>query len=154
MNRHLVLPLVLIAMTAAFGLTHAHASESNETAAIKSLIEKSYIHGAFNELDADAMRSGFHPDFAIYSPKGEDISKYPIGAWSDRIEQRKAQPGFDPTKNQWAHKFASIDVTGDAAAVKLELSKGGKLIYTDYLSLLRFDSGWRIVAKVYHEHNG
>ncbi len=36
--------------------------------------------------------------------------------------------------------------------VKIELSKDGKLVYTDYLSLLKFDSGWRIVAKVYHRH--
>ncbi len=32
------------------------------------------------------------------------------------------------------------------------LSKDGRLVYTDYLSLLKFDSGWRIVAKVYHSH--
>ncbi|MEM7355177.1 MAG: nuclear transport factor 2 family protein [Acidobacteriota bacterium] len=36
--------------------------------------------------------------------------------------------------------------------MKIELSKDGKLVYTDYLSLLKFDSGWRIVAKVYHSH--
>ena len=31
-------------------------------------------------------------------------------------------------------------------------SHEGKHVYTDYLSLLKFDSGWRIVAKVYHSH--
>jgi predicted dehydrogenase len=32
------------------------------------------------------------------------------------------------------------------------LSRDGKLVYTDYLSLLKFSSGWKIAAKVYHEH--
>ncbi|TDI93056.1 MAG: hypothetical protein E2O76_17870 [Caldithrix sp.] len=26
------------------------------------------------------------------------------------------------------------------------------MVCTDYLSLLKFDSGWKIVAKVYHKH--
>jgi len=34
----------------------------------------------------------------------------------------------------------------------VELFRDGELVFTDYLSLLKFDSGWRIVAKVYHKH--
>ncbi|MEL1229541.1 MAG: nuclear transport factor 2 family protein [Candidatus Neomarinimicrobiota bacterium] len=26
------------------------------------------------------------------------------------------------------------------------------MVYTDYLLLSKFDSGWKIVAKVYHRH--
>ena len=33
-----------------------------------------------------------------------------------------------------------------------ELSRGGKLVYTDYLSLLKHTNGWKISAKVYHQH--
>ncbi len=153
MKRRLILSIGLLVLAALLGLAQAFAADRSETTAIKSLIEESYVHGAFNELDADAMRRGFHPDFAIYSPKGEEISKYPIAAWADGTAKSKAKPDFDAAKNKWDHKFASVDVTGKAAAVKIELSKDGKLIYTDYLSLLRFDSGWRIVAKVYHNHS-
>jgi hypothetical protein len=131
------------------------AIESNETdaeTAIKELILKSYVHGAFNELNPDAMRAGFHPDFAIYSAKGEEIEKYPIATWADGTAKRKSDPEFDPTQNVWTHNFASVDVTGGSAAVKIELSKDGKHIFTDYLSLLEFESGWKIVAKVYHRH--
>jgi hypothetical protein len=119
---------------------------------IKSLIEKAYVHGAFNELNPEAMRKGFHPDFAIFSADGEQISKYPIDAWANSAAKRKADPGFDPDKNIWKHHFASVDVTGGSAAVKIELSHEGKHVYTDYLSLLKFESGWKIVAKVYHQH--
>lgn len=127
-------------------------AEEGATAEIKALIEKSYVHGAFNELGPEALEAGFHPDFAIFSPNGEAIKKFPIGEWVKRTAARKASADFDPADNEWAHHFASVDVTGHSASVKLELSKDGKLVYTDYLSLLKFDSGWRVVAKVYYHH--
>lgn len=140
----------LLALLTTWGPTDARAgSDADE---IKALVESCYVHGAFNELDPEAMKRGFHPDFAIFSPKGEEISKYPITEWTERMAQLKASADFDPAKNQWEHHFASVDVTGHAAAVKIELSKDGKLVFTDYLSLLKFDSGWRIVAKVYYRH--
>lgn len=124
-----------------------------EEEAIKKVILESYINGAFNELDAESMRNGFHKDFAIYSAKGEEISKYPIADWVAGVEKRKAD-GYDPRdpKNIWKHEFANVDVTGGAAQVKVELRNQGKHVYSDYLSLLKFESGWKIVAKVYHRH--
>lgn len=133
------------------GLQQAIADEG-AVAEIKSLIETSYVHGAFNALDPQALEQGFHQDFAIFSPKGEAIRKYPIADWVQRTAERKASTEFDPATNKWDHKFVSVDVTGHSASVKLELSKDGELVYTDYLSLLKFDSGWRVVAKVYYQH--
>lgn len=146
--------LVPIACVAALLMTWSPAEvrAASDADEIKALIEACYVHGAFNELDPEAMKRGFHPDFAIFSPQGEEISKYPIATWAEKTAQLKASEEFDPAKNQWEHRFASVDVTGNAAAVKIELSKDGKLVFTDYLSLLKFDSGWRIVAKVYHRH--
>jgi len=135
------------------GSVFTSLAQTTENDAVKKVILDGYINGAFNALDAEAMRSSFHEDFAIYSPKGEEISKYPIGTWVEGVEKRKAKDDFDPAKNKWEHKFASVDVTGNAAAVKVELSRNGKHVYTDYLSLLKFESGWRIVAKVYHQHD-
>ncbi|MEM7482835.1 MAG: nuclear transport factor 2 family protein [Acidobacteriota bacterium] len=133
------------------GATSLSADDA-AVAEIKSLIETSYVHGAFNELNPEAMERGFHPDFAIFSAKGEELSKYPIADWVAGTAERKASEDFDPAKNVWTHHFASVDVTGNAAAVKIELSKDGTLIFTDYLSLLKFDSGWRIAAKIYYRH--
>lgn len=135
------------------GVVTAGAGEPDAAVAeVKAVIERCYVNGAFNDLDPTAMREGFHGDFAIFSAKGEAISRYPIAEWTGNVEARKASPDFDPAKNRWEHKFASVEVTGGAAAVKLELHKDSKHVYTDYLSLLKFDSGWKIVAKVYHKH--
>ena len=119
---------------------------------VRAVVEASYINGAFNALDPDAMKSGFHPDFAIFSADGEQIKKYPIGEWVAGVAKKKANPDFDPADNVWEHKLPIIEVTGGAASVKVELYRNGTLVFTDYLSLLKFDSGWRIVAKVYHKH--
>lgn len=153
MNRkYLYLFSALLGAAVLLAFTFQENSNEEDLAAIKKVILTSYVHGAFNELNPDAMREGFHPDFAIFSAEGEDIKKYPIATWAEGVAKRKSDPEFDPAKNKWEHNFASIDVTGGAAAVKIELSREGKHVFTDYLSLLKFDGGWRIVAKVYHRH--
>ncbi len=146
----ILLGLIMIGLVGmAFSFDKSNAAEEE---AVKELITKSYVHGAFNELNPDAMLNGFHPDFAIFSAKGEEISKYPIGTWAESVRERKGKDDFDASKNKWEHNFAEVDVTGGSASVKIELSKDGEKVFTDYLSLLKFDSGWKIVAKVYHRH--
>lgn len=153
MKKAQIILVVTLVAIASFAFTIKTAEDDAAVEEVKSLVLASYINGAFNALDADAMRKGFHEDFAIYSPKGEAIGKYPIKAWADGTAKKKAgdYDANDP-KNKWAHKFDMVDVTGHAAQVKVELSNQGKLVYTDYLSLLKFESGWRIVAKVFNKH--
>ena len=42
---------------------------------------------------------------------------------------------------------------GKAAIVKIELRIEGKHKYTDYLSLYKFGEGWKIVSKIYCDHD-
>ena len=125
---------------------------ADSKAEVEKVIQASYFNGAFNDLDTESMRKGFHPDFAIFSAKGNNISRYPIDAWIKSTENRKQDPNFDKAQAKMDCKIASLDVTEGCAAAKIEISKNGKMIYTDYLSLLKFEDGWKIVAKVYHAH--
>lgn len=127
-------------------------SASDEAAAVRDVITKAYFNGAFNEQDTGSMEKGFHPDFAIFSADGNELKKYPISEWISSIEKKKKDPGFDPGRVKLDCRIISADVTGDAAAAKVEISRGEKLLFTDYLSLLKFDDGWKIVAKVYHRN--
>lgn len=137
--------LVLMLLTA--GVLNADSKTE-----VEKVIKASYFNGAFNDLDTETMRKGFHPDFAIFSAKGNNISRYPIDTWIKSTEKRKQDPNFDKAQAKMDCKIASLDVTEGCAAAKIEISKNGKMIYTDYLSLLKFDVGWKIVAKVYHAH--
>ncbi len=125
---------------------------ADDKAEIEQVIKSSYFNGAFNDLDTESMRKGFHPDFAIFSASGNKISRYPIDTWIKNIEKRKQAPNFDPESSKMDCKIANLDITGGSAAVKIELSRDGKMIYTDYLSLLKFEDGWKIAAKVYYAH--
>jgi hypothetical protein len=136
----------------AFCLFSSIPAAADDRAEIEEVITASYFNGAFNDLDTEAMRKGFHPDFAIFSADGEKLARYPIDTWIKGIEKRKQDPDFDASKAEMECKIISVDVTGGAAAAKIEMSKDGKLIYTDYLSLLRFSDGWKIAAKVYQSH--
>lgn len=125
---------------------------ANDKGEVEKVIKASYFNGAFNDLDTKAMRKGFHSEFAIFSAKGNDINRYPIDTWVKGIETRKQAANFDASRSKMDCKIVSIDVTGGCAAAKIEMSKNGNKIYTDYLSLLKFDEGWKIVAKVYHAY--
>jgi hypothetical protein len=135
-----------------FGLIATGVLNADSKADVEKVIQSSYFNGAFNDLDTEGMRKGFHPDFAIFSAKGVEISRYPIDAWIKGIDKRKQDPNFDPSQAKMDCRIASLDITGGCAAAKIEISKNGTMIYTDYLSLLKFDDGWKIVAKVYHAH--
>ncbi len=125
---------------------------SNEEEAVKEVIMNGYVHGAFNELNPEAMAETFHKDFAIFSVNGEEIGRYPISNWIESTKKRKESADFDPENNVWEAEFTNISVTGNAASVELKLHRKGKHVFTDYLSLLKFESGWKVVAKVYHRH--
>ncbi len=125
---------------------------ADDRADIEQVITSSYFNGAFNDLDTVSMRKGFHPEFAIFSASGNKINRYPIDTWIKSIEKRKQAANFDPDSQKMDCKISSLDITGGSAAAKIELSRDGKMIYTDYLSLLKFDDGWKIAAKVYFAH--
>ena len=145
--------IILVALIPVVGFTTHYVYElETAKAEVEEVVLKSYINGAFNELNYEDMAAGFHPDFAIFSIDGEKLKRYEIADWVAGVKKRKMNPEFDAAKNKWEHKFPNIDITGTSAVVKVELFRKGDHVYTDYLSLLKFDSGWKIVGKVYTKH--
>ncbi len=126
------------------------AQNKGEKLEIKNVVINSYVNGAFNKLDTVQMRKGFHHSFEIYSAEGDEISRYSIDEWIATIEKRKSDPNFDPAKYQYDFEFLNIETIGNIANVNIQFSKDHRIIYTDYLLLLKFNQGWKIVSKVYH----
>jgi len=126
------------------------AQSQNEENAIKKVIQEAYIDGLQNLGDIQTIRNGFHPDFEMLVYRNGQMSKLPIGTWIERIEQRKANPTTTPPNI--TGKFIDVEITGTVAMVKLELHRDGKRIFTDYISLYKFENGWKIVSKVYYQH--
>jgi hypothetical protein len=128
----------------------ARAEEPSDEAAIKQLVQQAYVDGLLNLGDLEKTRSGFHPDFVLLGLRNGQLTRFPITDWIASAEKQKAA-GQNPPSTTIQN--ISVDITGTAAAVKLELNRAGKLVYTDYLSLYKFNDGWKIVGKIYFSHS-
>lgn len=122
----------------------------SEEDAIKKVVQEAYIDAMQNLGDLEVARQGFHPDFEMLLFRDGQMSKLHIKDWIARVEQRKANPPSTPPNI--TGKFIDVEITGTVAVVKLVLYRDGIKIFTDYLSLYKFDDGWKMVSKVYYQH--
>ena len=124
------------------------AQQADDEAAIKELLVESYVYGIYVNRDEAAVRRGFHPDFVLHVLDDGHLIQAPLDMWLARLQ-------LDGTKNAtpFAHKFTSIDVTGNSAVVTMEIFEDSRHIYTDYFGLYRFADGWMIVNKIFYGHN-
>lgn len=126
-------------------------SPESDVHAIKAVIQSAYIEGIHNNGDLSATEAGFHPAFEMLIMRDNKLEKLPIATWIESMKQRRAKE--EPVdRPEVTGKYLNVDVTGDAAVVKLELHREGILLFTDYLCLYRFEDGWKIVSKLFHRH--
>lgn len=118
---------------------------------VKQVVTSAYIEGIQNNGPIEDIKNGFHPSFNMLRLMDNDIKPVPIGEWIAAIKKRR-QENPAPPANRTEGKFLAVDVVGNAATVKLELHRGGKLIFTDFLSLYKFNEGWKIVSKTFYRH--
>lgn len=145
MQKHLLGVLVLLFIVANLN------AQSGETELIKKVIDKAYIEGIHNGGDLNETKKGFHPGFDLLILQNNQLNKLPIYNWVESSEKtRKENP--NAPRHKTTVNYISIDITGTAAVAKIELLREGKVIFTDYLSLYKFDEGWRIVGKIYFRH--
>jgi hypothetical protein len=146
------LTIVLILSLASSSFAQDNNKVEAEQEAIKNIIQTAYVEGLQNEGDLDKIDQGFHPSFTLLSvEQGDVIKMLPIYSWKEKVKQDKAS-GKLPRKgdNKVSIKFLSVDVTGNAAVAKFEFYIGDKLTFIDYLSLLKFESGWKLVSKIFY----
>ena len=126
------------------------ANGQTEDDAIKAVVTSAYINGIQNRGSVDDIRKGFHPSFTMVRLMENQIKPLPIEEWIANIEKSKASNEPAPAKAEG--KFVNVDVSGNAAVVKLDLFRNNKRTFTDYLVLYKFTEGWRIVSKTYFRH--
>jgi hypothetical protein len=114
--------------------------------AIRRVIQESYVQGIHNKAGIELVEKGFHPGFEMLGVQNGLLTRYPIYSW---IETLKKTMGQTPA-SEITSEIPFVDVAGDAAVARVELFKEGKHLFTDYMSLYRFQEGWKIVAKIYY----
>jgi len=128
----------------------AAAAAPADVEAVKKVVQSAYVDGVHAKGDTALMRAGFHPSFRMLVLKDGALSAVTLDEWAARIEKDATAKKF--MRPEIRADFTRVDVTRDAAVVRLELFRGGKHAFTDYLSLYRFPDGWKIVSKTFQAH--
>jgi hypothetical protein len=143
---------IVILVCAVFALGAA-AEDAADDAAIKEVVDHGYVQGVHNDADGAKIRSGMHDSFVMFVRNGDAVTQLTRDAWIERIEKGKAERKPDaPPRAKTTAEIDVIDRTGDAAVVRVKLFREGKQVFTDYISLYKFDGGWKMVGKTFHRH--
>jgi len=144
--------ILFISMLSICAFATSQEDIKKEKEVIKKVVQTAYIDGLQNKGDLELTEKGFHPGFNLLIMKNDMLEKLPIYSWMQYAEMKKAKDPNPPSEEDIVTcEYLNIDVSGTAAVVKLKFLKGGKHIYTDYLSLYKFSDSWRIVSKIFYK---
>jgi hypothetical protein len=141
-----IFALIILAVSSSLS-----AAQNSDSEAIRKIVNEAYIEGIQNRGDIDVIRQGFSTDFEMIMFSENKIEKRSIEEWVSIVEeQKRTNPG--PPEHPASAEILDVDITGNLAVVKLELYRQGKKQFTDFLTLHKFDEGWKIVSKTFYRH--
>lgn len=133
-------------------LSLALFAQKTDEEAIKDVIQVAYVQGLQNEGDLEKIDSGIHPGFNLLGiGEGNEMWNLSITDWKAKTLKRLEAGELPRKENLISIKFLNVDITGTAAVSKIEFYVGEKLTYVDYISLYKFDDGWKMVNKIYYK---
>jgi Putative lumazine-binding len=121
-------------------------SPSTRAVDIKAIeaVAQTYLDGLY-EGDTDKIAKAFHAVSHLYSVDAEGrVADLPRADWFAAMAQRPSAKSRGLTRTD---RIVSIDIAGpEMAFVKLECSIHPRY-FTDYLTFLKLQEGWRVVSK-------
>jgi hypothetical protein len=119
---------------------------SSDVAEVEKVLQ-TYFDGLY-EGDTKKLGRAFHPASHLYSVGGDGAAAdLPRGDWFKWVESR---PSGKAKGSARADRIVSIDFSGPATAfAKVECQLPPRY-FTDYLTLLKVDGRWQIIAKAFH----
>lgn len=117
---------------------------SSEVAAVEKVVW-TYLDGLY-EGDAAKLAQAFHEGSHLYSMHEGGVADLPRDKW---LEMVKSRPSGKSKGLSRTDRIVSIDLSGpETAFVKLECSLHPRY-FTDYLTLLKLNGGWKVVSKTF-----
>ena len=107
-------------------------------------VVNAYIEGGRTGSGA-TTKQAFHDQANIFGYLGGNM----LGPDMQKLYAARDKVGPAPDLEA---RFTRVDVVGTAANVRLDTSRAGKPLYTDYLNMAKLDGAWIIVSKVFHMH--
>ena len=102
-----------------------------------------YFEG-YQKADVGLIKKAFHPEVRLLSVDQGKLEVTEMNDWLKNLEDRHSRGDIRKGKLT----IVSIDQTNDTAVVKLNIQFEA-FAFTDYLSLLKIESHWIIVDKIY-----
>lgn len=128
-------------LLAAAMFTPAGASQPREIEAVRAAIEN-YMQGHATG-QGDYFRKVFHPDSKLFWVRDGQLMQRTS---ADYIAGASGQPAADEAQRK--RTIESIDITGNAAVVKIALDYPNTRL-TDYMSMLKIAGEWKIINKTF-----
>jgi hypothetical protein len=121
------------------------AIAASELAAIEAVLNI-YFDG-LHEGDPAKLAASFHPLSHLYCAVDGKIADVPAPQWFEMVKNRPSPKSKGAVRTD---KIISIDLNGPVTAfAKVQCSIPPRH-FTDYLSLVKLDGRWQVIAKAYH----
>lgn len=137
-----IIRLVPLAAAVLLGTAPVAARQNADEAGVRAALNH-YIQGHATG-DGSHMKIAFHPNANLYFIRD---GKYAERTSADYASGFSGRPPADEAQRR--RRIESVDVVGTAAQAKIVLEYPG-VTFTDYMTLLKVDGEWKIVAKVFH----
>jgi len=118
---------------------------------IRQLLENVYVRDMYMKATREALSREFDDVFHMLVPEIDGRSQETVSLRWDGLDRLRTNhpKAVDP---ETRFEFPLVDVVGNAAIARVDVYRGEKHVYSDYVSLYRVQGVWRLVSKVYHAH--
>ena len=118
-------------------------SEYNAVIATANL----YVEG-LRVGSAEGVAQAFHKDAVMYGFTNGELLGGPINNLFDFVQKNGSAPEITT-------RLDVLAITPTTAVVRVDMEKDAiGADYNDYLTLIKIDGAWKVIAKVYHQFEG
>ena len=122
----------------------AEVLETTELAALELTLQR-YFDG-LHDSDVVLLADAFHPFAHLYSLGADgQAADLPLADWLAVVATRVGNP-----KGDRLDRIVTLDFSGPATAFAKVQCQLPPRYFSDYLTLLKIDNRWRIIAKTFH----
>ena len=118
-----------------------HQARQDDEAGVRAALEH-YLQGHATG-QGDHFRQAFHPEAKLFWVQDGQLAQRTS---EEYIAGARGEPAPDEVDR--VRRIEHIDITGNAASAKIVLDYP-RVVFTDYMSLLKINGEWKIVNKIF-----
>jgi hypothetical protein len=110
-------------------------------------VANQYVEG-LREGSTEGVAKAFHQDAVMYGFTNGQLLGGPIKNLFDFVQKNGSAPDITT-------RLDVLAITPTTAVVRVDMEKDAiGADYNDYLTLIKIDGAWKVIAKVYHQFEG